>query len=70
MKDQRSYLKRLGKHIRETRKREGYTQDRIFDEAGFSRGTLSKIENRLVNPTVLTLKKDRRCNRRTCLATG
>lgn len=51
------YLKRLGKHIARLRKSKGYSQDRLYLEAGFSRGTVSKIENGLVNPQILTLQK-------------
>jgi transcriptional regulator with XRE-family HTH domain len=51
------FLKRLGKHIAKIRKSKGYSQDRLYLEAGFSRGTASKIENGLVNPQILTLKR-------------
>ncbi len=56
-RDEADYLKRLGQHIAELRKSKGYSQDRLYMEAGFSRGTISKIENGLVNPQVLTLRK-------------
>ena len=56
-RDESDYLKRLGQHIAEVRKSKGYSQDRLYQEAGFSRGTSSKIENGLVNPQVLTLRK-------------
>ena len=56
-RDEADYLKRLGQHIAELRKAKGYSQDRLYIEAGFSRGTSSKIENGLVNPQILTLKK-------------
>jgi len=51
------YLKRLGAHIRKVRRSKGYSQDRVYLEAGFSRGTMSRIEAGKVNPTVLTLLK-------------
>lgn len=35
----------------------GYSQDRVYLEAGFSRGTMSRIESGKVNPTYLTLVK-------------
>jgi transcriptional regulator with XRE-family HTH domain len=50
-------LIKLGKHIRRVRKSKGYSQDRLYLEAGFSRGTMSRIENGKVNPTYLTLLK-------------
>ncbi|MGK5083990.1 helix-turn-helix transcriptional regulator [Bdellovibrionota bacterium FG-1] len=51
------FLERLGKHIAQVRKAKGYSQDRIYLEGGFSRGTMSKIENGLVNPGIWTLKR-------------
>jgi len=57
MADHDKTLKSLGAHIRKVRKGTGYSQDRVYLEAGFSRGTLSRIENGLVNPTYITLKK-------------
>ncbi|HMQ11006.1 MAG TPA: helix-turn-helix transcriptional regulator [Oligoflexia bacterium] len=51
------FLKKLGKHIAKIRKSKGYSQDRLYLEAGFSRGTVSKIENGLVNPQIFTLYK-------------
>lgn len=50
-----AFLKKLGAHISKVRKAKGYSQDRLYLEAGFSRGTLSKIENGLVNPQAWTL---------------
>lgn len=51
------YLKKLGERVRKLRIQKGYSQDRLYLEAGFSRGTMSKIENGLVNPQILTLRK-------------
>lgn len=51
------FLKKLGLNIARLRKSKGYSQDRLYLEAGFSRGTMSKIENGLVNPQILTLWK-------------
>lgn len=48
-------MKRLGAHIAKVRKQKGYSQDRLYLEGGFSRGTLSKIENGLTSPEVFTL---------------
>lgn len=49
-------LKILGEHIKRVRKSKGYSQDRLYLEAGFSRATMSRIEAGKVNPTYLTLK--------------
>jgi len=54
---ERDFLKKLGRRVAKLRKARGYSQDRLYLEAGFSRGTASKIENGLVNPQILTLKK-------------
>ena len=55
--DRDTFVKRLGSHIAKVRKSKGYSQDRVYLEAGFSRGTMSKIENGLVNPQIYTLAK-------------
>lgn len=57
MSNEDKYLKKLGARIRKVRISKGYSQDRLYLEAGFSRGTMSKIENGLVNPQILTLKR-------------
>ena len=44
-----TFLKKLGAQVAKTRKSKGYSQDRLYLEAGFSRGTVSKIENGLVD---------------------
>ena len=49
------FLKKLGAHIAKIRKQKGYSQDRLYLEGGFSRGTMSKIENGLTSPEVYTL---------------
>ena len=51
-----AYLKMLGSHIRKVRQQKGYSQDRLYLEAGFSRGTMSKIEAGTVNPKATTLR--------------
>ena len=53
--DKSKFLKKLGEHIAKVRKQKGYSQDRLYLEGGFSRGTISKIENGLVSPEVYTL---------------
>ena len=57
MQEDEKYLKKLGARIARLRKSKGYSQDRLYLEAGFSRGTVSKIENGIVNPQILTLRK-------------
>lgn len=57
MKSDGEFLKKLGEHVAKIRKSKGYSQDRLYLEAGFSRGTMSKIENGLVNPQIITLRK-------------
>lgn len=51
------FLKKLGAHIAKVRKQKGYSQDRLYLEGGFSRGTVSKIENGLTSPEVYTLAR-------------
>lgn len=55
--DKKKFLKRLGSHISTVRKQKGYSQDRVYLEGGFSRGTLSKIENGITSPEVFTLAR-------------
>ncbi len=55
--DKKRFLKKLGAHIAKIRKQKGYSQDRLYLEGGFSRGTLSKIENGLTSPEVFTLAR-------------
>jgi transcriptional regulator with XRE-family HTH domain len=56
-KEKRQFLEKLGKHIAKVRKQRGYSQDRVYLEGGFSRGTLSKIENGLTSTEVFTLRR-------------
>lgn len=51
------FLKRLGKNVARLRKSKGYSQDRLYLEAGFSRATMSRIENGLVDPQAFTLQR-------------
>jgi len=53
--DKDDFLERLGAHIGKIRKSKGYSQDKTCLEAGLARGTLSKIENGLVEPKISTL---------------
>jgi len=55
--DKTRFLKKLGAHIAKIRKQKSYSQDRLYLEGGFSRGTMSKIENGLTSPEVYTLAR-------------
>ena len=55
--EQKTYLKQLGAHVAKTRKAKGYSQDRLYLEGGFSRGTMSKIESGKMNPSIWILRK-------------
>ena len=57
MNREKAFLKGLGAHIAKIRRSKGYSQDRLYLEAGFSRGTISKIENGIVNPQIWTLER-------------
>jgi transcriptional regulator with XRE-family HTH domain len=52
-----AYLKRLGAHIRKLRKSKGYSTDRLYLEAGFSRANMTRIEKGQVDPQAYTLKR-------------
>jgi predicted transcriptional regulator len=51
------YLKRLGAHIRKLRRSRGYSQDRLYLEAGFSSANMARIEKGEVAATILTLRR-------------
>ncbi|MES2355626.1 MAG: helix-turn-helix transcriptional regulator [Pseudomonadota bacterium] len=53
----RRYLKRLGAHIKKVRKERGYSTDRLYLEAGFSRANMSRIESGSVDVQAWTLKR-------------
>lgn len=55
--DRNVFLRQLGRHIAKVRRQKGFSQDRIYLEGSFSRGTLSKIENGLASPEVFTLAR-------------
>lgn len=55
--DSKDYLLRFGGRLEKIRKSKGYSQDRLCNEAGFSRGTLSKIEAGKVDPQLTTLAR-------------
>lgn len=57
MMDKSRFLKKLGENLAKVRKQKGYSQDRLYLEGGFSRGTISKIENGLTSPEVFTLAR-------------
>lgn len=56
-REKKEYLKKLGENVAKLRKQKGYSQDRVYLEGGFSRGTLSKIENGLTSPEAYTLHR-------------
>ncbi len=51
------FLRRLGTWIAKLRKLRGLGQDKLTEEAGLARGTLSKIENGIVDPRATTIVK-------------
>jgi transcriptional regulator with XRE-family HTH domain len=55
--DDTRFLKLLGEHIGKIRTARGYSQDRLTDEAGLARGTLSKIERAQVSVKAVTLAR-------------
>ena len=55
--DSGTYLKAFGKKLTKIRSSKGYSQDRLCNEAGFARGTLSKIESGKVDPKLTTLAR-------------
>ncbi len=55
--DSRNYLLKFGERLARLRKSKGYSQDRLCNEAGFSRGTVSKIEAGKVDPQLTTLAR-------------
>jgi transcriptional regulator with XRE-family HTH domain len=55
--DEAAFRKKLSTQISRIRTSRGYSMDRLTDEAGLSRGTLSKIESGRTSPQVVTLAK-------------
>ncbi len=55
--DSKHYLISFGERLAKIRKSKGYSQDRVCNEGGFSRGTLSKIESGSVDPQLTTLAR-------------
>lgn len=55
--DAKEFLKEFGLKLAKIRKAKGYSQDRLCLEAGFARGTLSKIEAGKVDPQLTTLAR-------------
>lgn len=53
--DKDEFLERLGAQVAKVRRSKGYSQDKTCLEAGLARGTLSKIENGLVELKISTL---------------
>lgn len=55
--DSKTYLNDFGKKLIQIRTSKGYSQDRLCNEAGFARGTVSKIESGKVDPKLTTLAR-------------
>ena len=55
--DSESFLAAFGTRLAKIRASKGYSQDRLCLEAGFARGTLSKIEAGKVDPKLTTLAR-------------
>jgi DNA-binding XRE family transcriptional regulator len=55
--NKKTFLAQHGAHIARLRKSQGYSQDRLCLEAGFARGTLSRIEAGLVDPRASTMAR-------------
>lgn len=55
--DSKHYLEKFGKRLAKMRTVKGYSQDRLCLEAGFARGTLSKIEAGKVDPKLTTIAR-------------
>ncbi len=55
--NKKAFLRDLGSRIAKLRASRGYSQDRLCLEAGFARGTLSKIESGLVDTKASTLAR-------------
>ncbi len=52
-----AYLKKLGAHVKKIRIQRGYSQDRLYLEAGFSRANMTRIEKGEVDVQAWTLKR-------------
>lgn len=55
--DHEGYRRTLGARIAKVRKSKAYSQDKLCLEAGFARGTLSKIESGQVDPKASTMSR-------------
>lgn len=56
MENKTSLAKRIGNRIKEIRKQAGLTLKQLAEASGLTPGTLSKIENGLVKPSITTLE--------------
>lgn len=56
-KEDKKYLKLVGKNITNIRKKQKLTQEDVCTELEMDKPYLSSIENGRQNPTLLTLKK-------------
>jgi HTH-type transcriptional regulator, competence development regulator len=55
--EKRQFLRRLGEWVAKIRRSKGIPQDQLTEDAGLAKGTVSKIENGLVDARVTTLLK-------------
>ena len=51
------FLKTMGKNLEKVRNAKGFSQDRLTEECGLSKGAISKIESGKVSVKVITLAK-------------
>lgn len=61
--DSEKYRTQLGTRIHQIRVKKGFSQDKVAEAAGFSRGTMSKIEGGIVDPKATTLARIAKCLR-------
>ncbi len=53
--EKKTFLRRFGAWLQELRRARGLAQDKLTEEAGLSRGTVSKLESGTVDPRATTL---------------
>lgn len=57
MLDEKTFAKKVGRHLAAVRASKGYSQDRLCLEAGFSRATVHKVENGKVSTSLYTVAR-------------
>lgn len=55
--EKQRFLQRLGAWLMRLRKAKGIGQDKLTEQAGLARGTISRIENGAADPRASTLHK-------------